>query len=619
MTEEAKLQLKEKIDNFFSDNNLDTLIKKSEETLKHLQHYHNQIKEINLDVQKLTEIGNQKCKKCQEKLIEEYFFKRSRTPEIHCHQHKAQKPTTVRCITPTPVNPGPKHKTGATKKPKITNLKPKSKIQSTSPDLSSKSNRATSRMSNKSPTPLNKSNIGTIKNRSNLSPTPLKKNNIMISSKNRIAKSPTPLKNSHLRINTSNSKDKVVSNKLRKTEVTMRKNRELTPTPTLRTKKQIVKPKKIDPNIVAKKVKSRNLTPLRKSETERQKKYIKESIEQLKESVKLVNDSIELAEQKTKVNKKRELTPKFIKDNKKEGGPKKTKKDSKEPSKPINTNIVKKVNRIQKNNNLKKEEKSSKNNNEERLTKIEEEGGANAIEFEEDKYKKAFCLALRSGFFSIDFKISLVFNTPFLYHQFTKKSLIEEKIKYIKVILKKINNFISAHDPSIFNKDFQFSSSAISGMNLIKKEDEIALCKKTQPKEIINLFTIIYIILNENYFKIPTQSIILNLEKTILKKYEVASIKDLILKIIPQKTELSNDQIKLITQFKEDFPRLFSVSDLNKLSKVGAYISFCLSEFYDYVNAQFSDGVTLFQVKSAMSDRKLLEEKIEFLEKYLAN
>jgi hypothetical protein len=41
---------------------------------------------------------------------------------------------------------------------------------------------------------------------------------------------------------------------------------------------------------------------------------------------------------------------------------------------------------------------------------------------------------------------------------------------------------------------------------------------------VINLFTIIYIILNENYLEIPTQSLILNLSQVILKKYNVNSI-----------------------------------------------------------------------------------------------
>ena len=58
----------------------------------------------------------------------------------------------------------------------------------------------------------------------------------------------------------------------------------------------------------------------------------------------------------------------------------------------------------------------------------------------------------------------------------------------------------------------------------MKKEDEYVLSHKVQPKEVLNLFTIIYIILNENYFKIPTQNLILNLVNILLKKYQVDSI-----------------------------------------------------------------------------------------------
>ena len=56
------------------------------------------------------------------------------------------------------------------------------------------------------------------------------------------------------------------------------------------------------------------------------------------------------------------------------------------------------------------------------------------------------------------------------------------------------------------------------------QNDEVQLSCKNQPKEVINLFTIIYIILNENYLEIPTQSLILNLSQVILKKYNVNSI-----------------------------------------------------------------------------------------------
>lgn len=72
----------------------------------------------------------------------------------------------------------------------------------------------------------------------------------------------------------------------------------------------------------------------------------------------------------------------------------------------------------------------------------------------------------------------------------------------------------------------------------------------------------------------------------------------------------------MISQLKEETPKLFFASELNKVSKIGAYISFCLSEYYDYVNAQFSDGVTLFQVKMAINDKMMLQKQLKTLKQY---
>lgn len=91
----------------------------------------------------------------------------------------------------------------------------------------------------------------------------------------------------------------------------------------------------------------------------------------------------------------------------------------------------------------------------------------------------------------------------------------------------------------------------------------------------------------------------------------------MLLNVLPKKTNLSNNQIKLISQLKEETPKLFSAAELNKVSKIGAYISFCLCEYYDYVNAQFNDGVSLFTVKMAINDEKVLKGQLSLLKQYL--
>lgn len=134
----------------------------------------------------------------------------------------------------------------------------------------------------------------------------------------------------------------------------------------------------------------------------------------------------------------------------------------------------------------------------------------------------------------------------------------------------------------------------------------------------IKLFLILYLIFKEKYNEIPVNSLIKHFMTTILKKYNSNSINDLIINILPNKTDLSSEQIQMITKIKEDFPYIFYASEMNKISKIGAYLSFSLSEFYDYVNSQFSDGVSSFQVKMAINDKQLIDEQLNILKKYLS-
>ena len=179
--------------------------------------------------------------------------------------------------------------------------------------------------------------------------------------------------------------------------------------------------------------------------------------------------------------------------------------------------VPKQVNTLDNDNSTIKEE-----NEETRLSSVKNTQSS----YRSSTNKKSHCLLLliKSGYLSINKTISLVSSCPLLYKEFPLTSLLKEKITYIESVLHKISDFISKHDISQFNKPLIFSSTTQSSLNLIKKEDEYVLSHKIQPKEVLNLFTIIYIILDENYFKIPTQNLILNLVNVLLKKYNVDSI-----------------------------------------------------------------------------------------------
>jgi hypothetical protein len=58
----------------------------------------------------------------------------------------------------------------------------------------------------------------------------------------------------------------------------------------------------------------------------------------------------------------------------------------------------------------------------------------------------------------------------------------------------------------------------------ITEKEEIDLCCKMPSKELISLFTIIYIILDESYLQVPTANLIINLSQIIMPKLNVHSI-----------------------------------------------------------------------------------------------
>lgn len=165
---------------------------------------------------------------------------------------------------------------------------------------------------------------------------------------------------------------------------------------------------------------------------------------------------------------------------------------------------------------------------------------------------------------------------------------------------------------------------------MITKEDELALCKRPQAREILNIFTALYVILNENPYAVPTRDLVVNMIKVLLNKYEVDSISkywliiysftplgNLLLDIIPKKAIVTDQQMDLLMEIKEGSPNILISSEIAKISKAASYISFVLQELYDYIFVQYSDGTTLYQVKKAIKEGTIIEEKIAFLQNYL--
>ena len=71
---------------------------------------------------------------------------------------------------------------------------------------------------------------------------------------------------------------------------------------------------------------------------------------------------------------------------------------------------------------------------------------------------------------------------------------------------------------ALINKQFTPSKTAQNGLNFVTKDEEHNLCKKEQPEEILNVFRLIYILINEPYTQIPPQKLIENLTSGIFEK-----------------------------------------------------------------------------------------------------
>ena len=81
---------------------------------------------------------------------------------------------------------------------------------------------------------------------------------------------------------------------------------------------------------------------------------------------------------------------------------------------------------------------------------------------------------------------------------------------------------------------------------------------------------------------------------------------------MPNKTKLSPSQIIKISHIKRENPEMFdnSKGNLNDLEK---RICIALEEFYNFVNAEFPDGTSLFEVNIAIDKKNKIQNKINML------
>lgn len=168
------------------------------------------------------------------------------------------------------------------------------------------------------------------------------------------------------------------------------------------------------------------------------------------------------------------------------------------------------------------------------------------------------------------------------------------------------------------------SKTAQNGLNFVTKDEETNLAVKEQPEEILNLFKLIYIILNEDYSSLESNTLIQNLVQNIYPKLNVENLsmffltpESLFLNYISKNTILTDDQYNQMTGLLQNYPKLLSSSDLMKINRCVSYLTFILKEFNDYATAKLSDGTPACQVRKAKNSVEPIKKQIENLKGYL--
>ncbi len=99
---------------------------------------------------------------------------------------------------------------------------------------------------------------------------------------------------------------------------------------------------------------------------------------------------------------------------------------------------------------------------------------------------------------------------------------LDKEIKGIENLYSKYFNDLTVE--ALMNKQFTPSKTAQNGLTFVTKDEENNLCKKEQPEEILNVFKIIYTLINEKYDEIPPQKLIENMIINILPKIKVDNL-----------------------------------------------------------------------------------------------
>ena len=222
-------------------------------------------------------------------------------------------------------------------------------------------------------------------------------------------------------------------------------------------------------------------------------------------------------------------------------------------------------------------------------------------------YIKSLYLSIKLGFFDPHNSLKLLLMSKDLFFSFEINEIITDLIEYYEKKIHKINNKINKYDINIINKPFTPRKTGLNSLNFITKNEEQRLINETQHDYVIKIFKIIIILLNEynnpalidSNEKENNSKIFEFLFNNIYVKQNVKNIKDLFIKNFVDKIPLISDiQFAKINEIINEIPELLSPSTLLAYNRNVSYLTFFLSELYNYLNLKTDDDIYYYKIRN---------------------
>ena len=222
------------------------------------------------------------------------------------------------------------------------------------------------------------------------------------------------------------------------------------------------------------------------------------------------------------------------------------------------------------------------------------------------------------GFFEIEKKIKLILNQNELYKHYSSQNLFKEYYLHIEKEFTEISQLLLKYDMNKICIPFSPNKTAKNGLMFISKEDEKNLIENEQPEEIIIIFKVVLLLLEEDISKIENNKILQYLFIDIFQKYKVENIQNLFLNHIINKVHLLGKKyINDINVIIGNKPELLTPAEVLKYNRNVSYMTFIIKDIYNFLLEKTDDGIFFYELREFNKQLIVLNKKLERLKKFL--